>query len=331
MSDALAINRLLDSLPSLRPRGSHHGAPITLSNDIAWFRTGIVNVAFLGAADAGDRGWVLVDTGIPGYTESIVHAAALRFGADARPAAIILTHGHFDHVGSAKALADRWNVSIYAHRLEMPYLTGRSAYPPPDGTVGGGGIARMALLYPRGPVTLGNRIEPLPADGSLPFAPEWRWINTAGHAPGHISLFRERDRALVVGDAFVTTKQESVASVVSQRIELRGPPMYFTPDWDISRASVRMLADLEPAIAITGHGQPMYGEKLRVALHKLADAFDDVARPAHGRYRNRAAISDESGVVLLPPPVSDPAKVVLALSAVFAVGLLAMRLRRRRD
>ncbi|HYW49861.1 MAG TPA: MBL fold metallo-hydrolase [Gemmatimonadaceae bacterium] len=329
MSDALTIDRLLDSLPTLRPRGSDHGAPLALTSDLAWFRTGIVNVAFIGEPDAGDRGWILVDTGIPGYTENIVRAAEKRYGAGVRPAAIVLTHGHFDHVGSATALAQLWDVPIYAHRLEMPYISGRSAYAPPDPTVGGGGMARMASLYPRGPVSLGNRVQVLPADGTVPFAPDWRWINTAGHSPGHVSLFREQDRALIAGDAFVTTKQESVVSVISQRIELHGPPMYFTSDWDLSRASVRMLAELEPALAITGHGQPMQGDDLRAALHELADAFDDVARPVHGRYRDRAAVTDESGVLLLPPPVPDPTKLALALGAIAAIGLIAFSLRRR--
>ena len=59
----------------------------------------------------------------------------------------------------------------------------------------------------------------------------WRWIFTPGHSPGHISLFRDSDRTLIVGDAFVTTKQESLMSVMTQRMEMHGPPMYFTPDW----------------------------------------------------------------------------------------------------
>ena len=53
------------------------------------------------------------------------------------PAAVLLTHGHFDHVGALKELADQWDAPIYAHGLEHPYLDGRSSYPPPDPTVGG--------------------------------------------------------------------------------------------------------------------------------------------------------------------------------------------------
>ena len=70
-----------------------------------------------------------------------------------------------------------------------------------------------------------------------------------------MSFFRESDRALIVGDAFVTTKQESALAVLTQRPELHGPPMYFTPDWDRAWSSVKALAALEPLVALTGRRQ----------------------------------------------------------------------------
>lgn len=295
----------LDALLDPRPPGSDDGAPIPLTPDLAWLRTGIVNVGFLGAPEAGDRGWVLVDAGIPGAAPLIARAAAKRYGADARPAAIVLTHGHFDHVGALRTLAADWDVPVYAHRLELPYLTGKSAYPPPDPTVGGGAMARLSLLYPKGPIHLGTRVHALPDDGAVPGAPGWRWHHTPGHAPGHVSLFREADRALIAGDAFVTTKQESFASVWAQRSEVHGPPMYFTPDWDAARESVRQLAALEPDLALTGHGRPMRGAHFTEALQALADGFDEVARPRQGRYRDEPAVADERGVVSVPKAVPD--------------------------
>src|SRR6476620_2850529 len=107
-----------------------------LAPDVACLAEPIVNVYFIGPPHAGDRGWTLVDTGLPRMTGQITAAAAERFGPDARPAAIILTHGHFDHTGQLVTLAQEWDVPVYAHRLELPYLTGLSAYPPPDPTVG---------------------------------------------------------------------------------------------------------------------------------------------------------------------------------------------------
>jgi glyoxylase-like metal-dependent hydrolase (beta-lactamase superfamily II) len=39
-------------------------------------------------------------------------------------AAIIMTHGHFDHVGVLEDLAETWQAPVYAHELERPYLDG---------------------------------------------------------------------------------------------------------------------------------------------------------------------------------------------------------------
>jgi glyoxylase-like metal-dependent hydrolase (beta-lactamase superfamily II) len=89
---------------------------------------------------------------------------------------------------------------------------------------------------------------------------------------------------LIVGDAFCTTKQESFFAVATQRPELHGPPAYFTTDWDAARDSVQRLAALHPAFIAPGHGQPVAGGDTTRSLDELADRFDEVARPEHGRY-----------------------------------------------
>ncbi len=255
---------------------------IEVAPDLAYQRLAIVNVAFFGKP--GGRHWVLVDTGIPGMAGRVRKAAAKRFGADVPPAAIVLTHGHFDHVGTLESLARAWDVPVYAHPLECPYLDGSSSYPPPDPGVGGGLMALLSPLFPRSPVDVKARLRPLPEDGSVPEMPGWRWVHTPGHSVGQVSLWCEADRSLIAGDAFVTTAQESAYAAAVQEPELHGPPKYFTHDWQAARASVARLAALEPELVITGHGRAMRGPAMREALRTLARDFDRLAVPEHGRY-----------------------------------------------
>lgn len=260
-----------------------------VADDVAYKRLVLVNIAFIGRRGAGDREWVLVDAGLPGSADIIRRAAAARFGKSSRPAAIILTHGHFDHVGALETLAEDWDVPIYAHFLEHPYLAGAASYPPPDPLVGGGLMALSSPIFPRSPINVSSRLQALPEDGSLPSCPGWRWIHTPGHSVGHVSLWREADRLLIAGDAVITTRQESAMAVLLQRREIHGPPRYFTIDWQAAERSFSLLAGLMPEIILSGHGQPLRGEAMRRALAKVSGQFAVSETPSHGRYVARPA------------------------------------------
>src|SRR5690606_31645468 len=202
-----------------------------------WGRKGLF-FNFFRIQDTASGAWSLVVGGLKLSAPKIRNMAAQLFGEGSRPSAIILTHGHFDHIGALQALVEEWNVPVYAHSLEVPYLTGRSSYPPPDPTVGGGMMATMSWMYPKGPVNIQDYIRPLPGDNSIPGFPDWQYIHTPGHSPGHISLFRESDRVLIVGDAFVTTKAESAMYALSGMKQISGPPKYFTCNWASAELSV---------------------------------------------------------------------------------------------
>lgn len=262
-------------------------AVIEIAPDLAYRRLAMVNIVLFGQQKS--REWVLIDAGLPGTAGMIARSAEARFGTDGPPAAILLTHGHFDHVGALRTLAERWNAPIYAHVLEHPYLDGTSSYPKPEASVGGGVMSLLAPLYPRGPLDVSQWLRPLPEDGSVPFMPGWRWLHTPGHSVGHVSFWRDADRSLIAGDAFITTAQESAYAVTVQEPELHGPPMYFTPDWQKAGASVTALAGLEPEIVVTGHGRAMRGAAMRTALRRLAEQFDRVAVPHDGRYAGNPA------------------------------------------
>ncbi|MCF0072817.1 MBL fold metallo-hydrolase [Dyadobacter sp. CY261] len=277
-----------------------------------------VNVYFVSTAE----GWVLVDAGLKSAYKKIKEVAAMLFGEGVAPLAIVLTHGHFDHTGSLEDLLSDWEIPVYTHHLEMPYLTGKSAYPPADSSVGGGLMSAMADLYPIEPNNLTGEVKSLPFSGEIPPLPQWRYIHTPGHSPGHISLWREEDKVMIVGDAFVTTKQESAFSTLTQTRVLSGPPKYFTCDWQLAKRSVETLASLQPEVVATGHGKPMQGQQMQQDLRRLASDFDRKAVPARGRYVREPAITNEYGVVSLPPKTLGlPERIAIGAALVAIAGL----------
>jgi glyoxylase-like metal-dependent hydrolase (beta-lactamase superfamily II) len=226
-----------------------------------------------------DGSWTLVDAGVPFSAGFIKRWAEKTYGQ--APNAIVLTHGHFDHVSAAGELAEQWSVPVFAHPLEFPYLTGEKEYPAPDPGAGGGLMALLSPIYPKGPVHIGARLESLPFEGkAFDVLPGWQILHTPGHTPGHVSFYRPSDRTLIVGDAFCTTKSESFfKAALTEAPELHGPPSYFTSDWEDARASVHRLAALGPGVVAPGHGKPLSGPGVSQQLRNLAAHFDEVALP----------------------------------------------------
>ncbi|MGZ3952624.1 MAG: MBL fold metallo-hydrolase, partial [Flavisolibacter sp.] len=275
-------------------------------------------------------GWVLVDAGLKTTATKVRSLVAEIFGKGSQPKAIIMTHGHFDHRGSLIELAEEWRVPVYCHHQERPYLTGQASYPPPDPSVGGGMMALLSFVYPKGPINAEMYLRELPADGTIPELQDWRWIHTPGHTAGHISLFREKDGVLIAGDAFVTTMQESIVAVATQKKYVCGPPKYFTPDWGAAARSVRDLATLEPNVVATGHGQAMYGEEARKELHKLAREFWKLGIPATGRYVKEAVTYDKDGVPLhIPKRKGTMLKKIAVAAALFAIAYIISKQKKK--
>lgn len=191
---------------------------------VSGLRIAFVNI-FAVAHD--ESSWTLVDAALP-FTATLIRRWAEK-NFRKPPTQIVLTHGHFDHVSAAGELAGEWNIPVYAHRLEFPYLTGEREYPPPNAGAGGGLMSLLSPVYPRGPVNLGERLRELPIAGAgskaAPLIPGWEVLQTPGHTAGHVSFWRPEDRVLIAGDALCTTKPESFfEAALLQQPELHGPP-----------------------------------------------------------------------------------------------------------
>lgn len=254
-----------------------------ITRDILLLKFTIVTACMVGEPNS-NSGWFLIDTALENSADFIIKTAEERFGKGTRPQAIILTHGHFDHVGSAITLSEKWNVPVYIHSLELPYITGKKDYPVADPTVDEGLVAKMSPTFPNEGIDINSRAQALPSDGTIPGMTGWKWIHTPGHTEGHISLFRERDGILIVGDAFTTVKQESLISVLTQNEQISGPPKYLTTDWKTAEESVNLIKDLKPSCVIPSHGKPMQGEELTRHLELLTSNFNEIAKPEQGRF-----------------------------------------------
>ena len=257
-----------------------------IATDVLGLRIAFVNIF---AITHADDSWTLIDAGLP-FTAAHIRSWVERH-FDRRPNAIVLTHGHFDHVSAAGELANRWGVPVYAHPSEFPYLTGEKQYPPPNVSAGGGMMSLLSPLYPKGPVNIAEHLRAIPVDEErLAVMPGWSIIHTPGHTPGHVSFFRPSDGTLIVGDAFCTTKPESFfEAALAQEPELHGPPAYFTSDWGSACASVHRLAKLPVRTVVPGHGKPIAGAHVQEELEALAVRFIDLAVPENRKDEIRNA------------------------------------------
>ncbi|MGO8957275.1 MAG: MBL fold metallo-hydrolase [Streptosporangiaceae bacterium] len=228
------------------------------------------------------QAWVLIDTGWPHRGEIINTAAESLLGTGNRPDAILLTHIHPDHSGSALELARLWDVPVHVHPAELPLASGRYLRQygnPLDRWL----IAPLLRILPRRTVeanvsrtSLEGTVQPLDMATGIPGLPDWQCIPVPGHTPGHVAFFRGSDRVLITGDAVLTVNLNSARDLLVGRHRISGPPYISTWNWPAAKESVAVLAQLRPAVLAPGHGRPMTGA--RTAEH-LADFSDHFARP----------------------------------------------------
>ncbi len=234
--------------------------------------------------------WALIDTGSAKCDRVIQDAADSLFGANTPPIAILLTHDHPDHAGSALPLARTWGCLVYVHPDELPlvtmdsstYLSTVKQYANPlDLWI----IlpllrvlpkrAREAMLRASSFKDVASAFAP---GTSVPTLPDWECIPTPGHTPGHVSFFRPSDRVLITGDAVLTVPVNSMWSFLlwgfgRPKQRLSGPPWYTTWSWRTAKTSVASFVGLEPRVLACGHGLPMSGNGTAHELRTFAHHF----------------------------------------------------------
>jgi glyoxylase-like metal-dependent hydrolase (beta-lactamase superfamily II) len=230
-----------------------------------------------------ESSWVLIDAAWPNRARLIKETAESLFGANARPAAILLTHIHPDHAGAARELARLWRVPVYVHPSELPMAAGDlSTFEQYGGPLDLWVILPLMRLVPP------RRRESMLAESSLkevarafdpgtgvPGLPEWECVHTPGHTPGHVSFFRTSDRVLITGDAVVGVKLNSLWGTLLSTQGLSLPPWYTTWSWQAAKESVAALARLEPRVLASGHGIPLTGAGTAGELRAFAAQFSE--------------------------------------------------------
>lgn len=226
--------------------------------------------------------WVLIDSAWPNCGQMIQQSAEAVFGADAHPAAILLTHIHADHIGSAVELARMWGCPVYVHPNELPFATPGDLATveqyanPLDRWV----ILPLLRALPRARVaamlsdtSLKDVTRAFDLGVAVPGLPDWECIPTPGHTPGHVAFFRPSDRVLIAGDAVTTVNLNSLWDVARQKQKMSGPPYISTWNWRAAQDSVAALAKLEPRVIASGHGVPMTGPESAQDLRAFAGRF----------------------------------------------------------
>ena len=188
----------------------------------------------------GDEGVVLIDTLLP-KKEEMIAAALSEIGRsfdDLR--AILLTHSHTDHSGSAAAIKAAGDVDLYASEADAPAIRGDEKPPPPPTPLYVKPLAFFISLMPGPPAVEVDHFVSEHAADSLPA--DLRALDTPGHTPGHMSYLLDRaGGVLFTGDAAKATRNGRV---------VRG---YFNRAMPSIDNSLRHLAGFEFETAVFGH------------------------------------------------------------------------------
>ena len=212
--------------------------------------------SFVNAYLVGD---VLVDAGLGLHAGPITKALA-----DRKVQTHVITHAHGDHVGGSKQVSDALSVPVWCSAGDSEAVQAGKPV----------AASRVQALFRWKPVPVARELHEGDEVG-----PGFTVLDVPGHSPGHIALWRERDRTLICGDVFLNVNFYTTLEGLNE------PPGLFTVDMARNRQSARRLAALAPALVLFGHGRPLRdpAKLAAFAASHLSDGWPDTAGAAGRR------------------------------------------------
>lgn len=205
-------------------------------------------------------GVTLVDTGYPGDKERVIASLGKIGRAPADVDAVVLTHAHPDHIGSAEYFRSQVGKPVWVHEQEEANATGEHVEQVSIAT-----LLKMAwrpsvlVWFVQAGIGLkAAQVQRLGAvetfsGGALDVPGHPLAVHTPGHTFGHAVLHLPDRGVLVAGDALMT--EHTLASSPGPQLL----PDFFNTDTTQARASLELLRPLGADVVIPGHGPAFHG------------------------------------------------------------------------